>query len=231
MIWIIVPYRDVTQPERRTQLDNFLRCLPKMVPDAMIFIMEQSNDGRKFNRGALLNAGFSQIFTRSQASDTVIFHDVDLLPDARLARSYTKPLRQNQVRHLAAVWKRYTGDAYLGGALAMRCEDFVQINGYPNKYWGWGGEDDELGARIRHHRISIHKCSKGTMTDMENLSLQEKLSTLKEKCTNKWEARDAYRNIRQWRQRVEGLSQCRYTVLRTDKLMERVIKVTIKIDL
>ena len=150
-----------------------------MVPDAMIFIMEQSNDGRKFNRGALLNAGFSQIFTRSQASDTVIFHDVDLI--------LMLGSRDHIQSHCAKI--RF--------AISPRCGSVTP--GMPT--WvapspcaarilyrlmvtqtsiGWGGEDDELGARIRHHRISIHKCSKGTMTDMENLSLQEKLSTLKE---------------------------------------------------
>lgn len=46
-----------------------------------IFIVEQSLDGRKFNRGKLLNAGFDMA---RNDYDTFIFHDVDLLPGVRL---------------------------------------------------------------------------------------------------------------------------------------------------
>ncbi|GMF12157.1 unnamed protein product [Phytophthora lilii] len=42
-----------------------------------IFILEQSLDGRKFNRGKLLNAGFDMA---RNDYDVYIFHDVDLLP-------------------------------------------------------------------------------------------------------------------------------------------------------
>lgn len=45
-----------------------------------IFIIEQSADGRKFNRGKLLNAGFD--IARNDY-DVFIFHDVDLLPEVR----------------------------------------------------------------------------------------------------------------------------------------------------
>lgn len=46
-----------------------------------IFIIEQSADGRKFNRGKLLNAGFD--IARNDY-DIFIFHDVDLLPGVSL---------------------------------------------------------------------------------------------------------------------------------------------------
>lgn len=45
-----------------------------------IFVVEQARDGRKFNRGKLLNAGFD--ITRGDF-DVFIFHDVDLLPGVR----------------------------------------------------------------------------------------------------------------------------------------------------
>ncbi len=29
----------------------------------------------------------------------------------------------------------------------MSAEHFKSVNGYPNRYWGWGGEDDDLSER------------------------------------------------------------------------------------
>ena len=31
--------------------------------------------------------------------------------------------------------------------LAFTEHDFRAVNGYPNEYWGWGGEDDDLWSR------------------------------------------------------------------------------------
>ena len=42
-----------------------------------MFILEQSLDGHKFNRGKLLNAGFDMA---RNDYDVYVFHDVDLLP-------------------------------------------------------------------------------------------------------------------------------------------------------
>ena len=36
----------------------------------------------------------------------------------------------------------------VGGALALRTEHFLQVNGYSNLYWGWGGEDDDMSNRL-----------------------------------------------------------------------------------
>ena len=56
---------------------------------------------------------------------------------------------------------------------------FNKINGFPNNFWGWGGEDDELYKRTRPY-YSITKAKKGSIQDLENMNLQEKLGYLKE---------------------------------------------------
>ena len=35
-----------------------------------------------------------------------------------------------------------------GGVTAFSLSDFLGANGYPNVYWGWGGEDDDMYLRV-----------------------------------------------------------------------------------
>jgi hypothetical protein len=48
------------------------------------------------------------------------------------------------------VWERYNANpSYMGGVVSWNMNDYLKINGYPNNYWGWGGEDDEMMRRCR----------------------------------------------------------------------------------
>ncbi len=189
MLIIAVPYRATDQPERYCQLLVFLKTMEEFLPSAYIFILEQ-NDNNLFNRGALLNC----IIAISGAGKNAIlcFHDVDLLPTKDILDEYIRPLENKTVRHIGRAWKRYDSDTYLGGILLMKSQDFCDINGFPNDFWGWGGEDDELRDRIIRHGLKIER-SEGTIIDQENLTLQKKLHVLKksgQKCKDKWERRD-----------------------------------------
>ena len=39
----------------------------------------------------------------------------------------------------------------VGGVLAMTNEHFYRVNGFSNLYCGWGGEDDDMAARLEPH--------------------------------------------------------------------------------
>lgn len=38
-------------------------------------------------------------------------------------------------------------EALVGGATGFTAEQFIQVNGFTNEFYGWGGEDDDLEKR------------------------------------------------------------------------------------
>ena len=153
---IVVPYRaGPDQPERKSQFARFVDHFAgwARAGGRDIHIVEQA-PGLPFNRGALLNAGFDLIRKGGGSLDDIyVFHDIDLLPDPALLRQYEDP----PPVHFASVWDRYTShimdedkkQRYLGGVLSLTGRHFVKTGGFPNDFWGWGGEDDLLRDRIQ----------------------------------------------------------------------------------
>lgn len=179
-IAIIVPFRDLEKEKPRTkQLNAFVNHMKTYLAgqDYKIFVVEQENDGFKFNRGQLLNIGFQ--IADDEGYDIFIFHDVDLLPSPELKEFYINKPKDKPV-HIAAVWNRYgSNPSYFGGIVAFDRKMFKKINGFPNNFWGWGGEDDELLKRTKKF-YDILKPTKGSIFDLEKLNLEEKLEYLRE---------------------------------------------------
>ena len=48
---------------------------------------------------------------------------------------------------------------FFGGVSGLTVEQFRKINGFPNAFWGWGGEDDDLWNRYVNVRAFGHMCS------------------------------------------------------------------------
>ena len=46
-------------------------------------------------------------------------------------------------------------DDIFGGVSAMTVDQFRQVNGFSNMFWGWGGEDDELYKRVKSKGLNI----------------------------------------------------------------------------
>jgi hypothetical protein len=145
---IIVPYRN-----RFDQLEEFKREMKKYMNRKKIpyeiFIIEQ-DDAKLFNRGMLLNIGYT--YAKKENCDYVVFHDIDMLP-FRVDYSYSEiPV------HMATRFRNFDRtifDEYFGGVTLFPMDTFEKINGYSNKYWGWGYEDTDLLYRCINNEIEL----------------------------------------------------------------------------
>ena len=203
-----------------------------------ILLVEQA-PGAKFNRGALLNAGF--LLTRD-AFDWFIFHDVDLIPSDALVRDYyAKPGVGGDPLHIGALWKRYNYGEYFGGVTAFSRRSFEALNGFPNNFFGWGGEDDVLYDRFVRHtgsgvKHTVPDDPRYTLTDLEDLDWPAKKATLSDevRCTAKKALVRAAKNRGPESgssAAADGLGTCPLVVLAEPEAAEgygrRVLKVTV----
>jgi hypothetical protein len=228
-IAIIIPFRDLEKEQKRTkQLNVLVKFFDKYLKDTKykIFLVEQSKDNRKFNRGQLLNIGFEH--AEKEGYKNFIFHDVDLLPSPELKEYYTNIPTDKPV-HIAAVWDRYGGNQkYFGGIVAFNKEMFERINGYPNDFWGWGGEDDELYKRTKKF-YDILKVKNGSIRDLEELSLEQKLEYLKVNDLKFMQKNEALaKHETTWKR--NGLNTLNYKELKTTSCGENCEKIMVELD-
>lgn len=198
---IVVPFRE--------RFDELLSFVPYMhhfltsqgIKSFGIYIINQSTRYR-FNRGALINIGFTLARNRS---DYIAMHDVDLIPlNANL--SYAFP--EKGPYHLSSpeYHPQYNYSKYFGGILLMSNEHFELVNGMSNRYFGWGLEDDEFYLRVKSANLPIFRPINLT-TDKSNSFLHfhhdRKRDTYKSK-----QQRESLRR----RDKITGLRNLRFSV-------------------
>ena len=184
-VCVIAAYRNqLPLQDRQPQLFKFV---PYMVAylgyarpkcEFTVVIATQTDDGRKFNRGRLMNAAFKDVVQGAEADgkpyDHVIFHDIDILPSEDLMPYYTVPPKSKRPVHLGGAWRtKYRNPEFVGGALSFRPEDYVACNGYANDNWGWGLDDEEIALRMVEAGL---KCVKppeavGSYSDLDPINL------------------------------------------------------------
>ena len=213
---IIIPFRDSEKSKPRTkQLEKLTEYMKSFLAGETykIIVVEQSQDGLKFNRGQLLNIGFE--LASKDGFNNFVFHDVDLLPSPELKKYYTN-IPKDEPIHIAAAWDRYNKNPnYFGGIVAFSGDMFKKINGYPNNFWGWGGEDDELYKRTKKF-FEIKKVHDGSIKDLEELSLQQKLDYLRENDLKFMKKREALaEHEKTWKK--NGLNNLDYKIIKLTK--------------
>jgi hypothetical protein len=186
---VVVPFREQADQDRSVQLNAFLEHMSRFLEGTRCFvvIVQQTEDGRAFNRGQLLNVGFREAQRRG-ALTSVIFHDVDLLPSDGLRPWYVQAPKPSQPCHIAgpSTWGKYVMDGYeqvfFGGVTALQPRDFEAANGYPNNYWGWGAEDDQLRLRVDAsgglaRGVVRPPTGAGRYTDLDRISMLSLIQT------------------------------------------------------
>lgn len=138
---IFVPYRD-----RLEHLKQFVPHMERFITkwSFQLVVVEQAPNS-PFNRGLMFNAG---VWYAGMNSDTFVLHDVDLLPlnDTCQYDPAVAPA------HLSGKMPQLRGKApandMCGGVFMIKREQFWQIDGFSNIYWGWGQEDGDFGVRL-----------------------------------------------------------------------------------
>ncbi|XP_020511587.2 beta-1,4-galactosyltransferase 2-like [Labrus bergylta] len=151
---IIIPFRN-----RHDHLKYWLYYLHPILMrqqvDYGVYVINQDGEG-VFNRAKLMNAGYVEAL-KEYDYDCFVFSDVDLVPmdDRNLYRCFDSP------RHLAVAMDKFNFllpyITFFGGVHSLSKEQFLRINGFPNTYWGWGAEDDDIYNRILFRGMKISR--------------------------------------------------------------------------
>ncbi|XP_063829400.1 beta-1,4-N-acetylgalactosaminyltransferase bre-4-like [Ostrinia nubilalis] len=168
-----------------------------------IFVIEQ-NGREQFNRGRLLNVGYLEAKKHGNW-ECMVFHDVDLLPTTDRIK-YSCP---TWPRHMSAyVIGRPESENYkshYGGVSVMTPSQFEKVNGYSNRYWGWGGEDTDMFWRIKHSGLALTRYSKSIAKYMALPHKQEPENPTRKKLLKTAMDEKSYK--------IDGLSNCHYKIV------------------
>ncbi|KAM9357203.1 beta-1,4-galactosyltransferase 1 [Symphorus nematophorus] len=153
---IIIPFR-----KRDEHLKYWLYYLHPILQrqqlDYGIYVINQDGD-EIFNRAKLLNVGYVEAL-KEYDYECFVFSDVDLIPmdDRNTYKCFSQP------RHLSVSMDKFgfrlPYNQYFGGVSSMSKDQYLKINGFPNNYWGWGGEDDDIYNRLASKGMSISRPS------------------------------------------------------------------------
>ncbi|XP_068438121.1 beta-1,4-galactosyltransferase 1-like [Clinocottus analis] len=127
--------------------------------DYTVYIINQDGEG-VFNRAKLMNVGYVEAM-KEYDYDCFVFSDIDLVPmdDRNLYRCFDNP------RHLAVAMDKFNFhlpySTFFGGVSSLSKSQYLKINGFPNTFWGWGGEDDDIYNRIIFRGMSISRPNLG----------------------------------------------------------------------
>ncbi|CAG2163589.1 unnamed protein product [Oppiella nova] len=154
---VIVPFRD-RWPHLKLFVQHMHPFLVSQRLDYQIFIVEQM-DTNGFNRGKLFNIGFREAIKMDPEFCCFIFHDIDVLP---INRRQTYQCSRSP-RHMCSALDKFRYvliyPDLLGGVVAISRSQYELVNGYSNRFEGWGAEDDDFYNRIKAKGLVLTRWS------------------------------------------------------------------------
>lgn len=191
---IIVPYRN-----RAGHLKHFIaHMVPRLhaINNARIIVVEQA-DNAPFNRAKLLNVGFLEYHV-----DYYIFHDVDMLPTKA---DYSYPENPTHIATQCSQFRyKMPFPDYFGGVTLFSHHHFAGCGGYSNKFWSWGGEDDEMRNHVKSCGLTIDR-RKCTFESLHHKPEDRSMYDLNVKL------------LKQGRQADDGIGHCNYKIIKSEK--------------
>lgn len=204
---IVIPYRN--RAEHLARLVPVLRqTLAAAAIDARILVVEQAGSDL-FNRGMLMNVGAHRL---GSSCDYLCFHDVDLIPEQADYRCPSQPLRLiTQLSYTHRDFSNLSGPN-LGGAISMRRDQFALINGFSNRYRGWGQEDDDLLMRCLLSGLVPHVDREGRYADLDTPAAEVQINRVVARLGSNRALKSAmWRGLSDFRH--EGLNTLHYSVV------------------
>jgi len=151
---IVIPFRD-REEHLHIFLNHLLPILKRQLVEFQIYVVDLV-PGVKFNRAMLMNIGYAESI-KQHDWQCFVFHDVDLLPEND-KNIYSCP---DQPRHMSAavdtMHYKLPYKTIFGGVSALSRSQFETINGFSNRFFGWGGEDDDIYNRIHAKGYKISR--------------------------------------------------------------------------
>jgi hypothetical protein len=123
---------------------------------------------------------------------------------------------------------------FIGALVNFNKKLFQKINGYPNNFWGWGGEDDILLNRlIENNSLKLYYPEKGEIIDFEEvnnkvINLSAKLNKLRnDKLKTEMLVEKIVADLYYWKK--NGINNLNYKILKRSEINKRTTQI--KVDL
>jgi hypothetical protein len=128
----------------------------------------------------------------------------------------SSPFNQLKPEQLASKLLISYNKPFMGSVLGMTPDTFRTINGYPNNFWGWGGEDDELLLRCGYTNTKCVLPKKGRVIDLEGMETGDIKSRNKDKAKEMSKIEKLSMSSSTWK--TNGINNIEYQIKSREEL-------------